>query len=382
MDRSAVAFIVLALAFGCANPSVPLDSSATAATTSSTTSATTNPTGPTTTSGSGGAGGSVPDGPWVNSTANLAGISSVCGTLSYVTTKPNEDMLLAGVADNGLWSSTDGGTSWKALGTGAGSATINNRPHSIVYDPTAPNRYWLSGIYEGHGVYETKDDGNAFQQLGDVTHVDLVAVDFTDPARQLLMAGGHEQSNVLYQSKDGGMTWNNVGTLLPMGRGCTWPLILDSKTQLVGCGVAFGGGGVLRSTDAAMTWTEVSKSGGATAPLRASDGTIYWASPIGQVMIHSMDNGLTWVQSPSSDVGYATPIELPDGSIAALNSSYVMVSKDHAMTWSRVVALPYQDAAELAYSAHRKAIYVWHAACGNGAVPVAADSIMHYDWSP
>jgi hypothetical protein len=376
MNRAAVALFVFA--FACANPSVPLDSSATGNAT------TTNPTGPGAggAGGSGGSGGAPPDGPWINSTSNLAGMESICGVMGWVSAKPDQDMLIAGIAVKGLWASTDGGASWTALGSAAGSAAIDNRPHSIVYDPTTPSRFWQSGIYEGHGVFETKDDGSAFEVLGDIRHCDLVAVDFSDPARQLLLAGGHEQDQTLYRTTDGGMNWTNIGMMLPAGRGCTWPLILDTMTHLIGCGAPFGGGGVLRTTDGAMTWTEVGTTGGASAPLRASDGTIYWASPVGHVMVHSTDNGLTWTESPTLEVGYVSPIELPDGTIAALNSEYIMLTSDHAMTWRKLVALPFNDATGLTYSTQRKAIYVWHSACGTGVVPVPADAIMRYDYAP
>jgi hypothetical protein len=380
MDRSTI--LLLVFAFGCATPSVPLDSS-----TSGNTNATSGPTaGPTTTGdttgagGAGGSGGSVPDGPWINATANLAGLDSTCGTLGWLSAKPDEDMLIAGIARQGLWASTDGGASWHSLGTGAGSAKVDNITSNIVYDPTVPARFWQTGIYEGHGVFRTDDDGATFVALGDVTHVDLVAVDFSDPARRLLIAGSHERDQTLHHSSDGGMTWTEIGDTLPPSRGCTFPMLFDTTTALIGCGAPFGGGGVLRSTDGAKSWIEVSKTGAASAPLRASDGnTIYWAGPNNEAMVVSTDSGKTWTKAPTTDVGYNKPIELPDGRIAALNSKFVMVSSDRAMTWRKLVALPYEGAAGLAYSVQRKAIYVWRAVCGM-AVQVPADSVMRYDY--
>jgi photosystem II stability/assembly factor-like uncharacterized protein len=369
--------LLLVFAFGCANPSVPLDSSTSGNTTSGPSSGPTT-TGDTTVGagGSGGAGGNVPDGPWVNSTANLAGLDSTCGTLGWLSAKPDEDMLIAGIARQGLWASTDGGTSWNALGT----TKVDNIASSIVYDPTNPKRFWETGIYEGHGVFRTDDDGATFVALGDVTHVDLVAVDFTDPARQLLIAGSHERDQTLHHSSDGGMTWTEIGMALPPSRGCTFPFLLDATTALIGCGAPFGGGGVLRSTDGAKTWTEVSPSGAASAPLHATDGTFYWAGPNSQAMVVSTDSGKTWTKTPTSDVGYFKPIELPDGRIAAINSKYVMVSSDHATSWKALVKLPYEDAAGLTYSVQRKAIYVWRAICGT-AVKVPEDTIMRYDYA-
>ena len=117
-------------------------------------------------------------GNWVNVTSNLAGMASECGNMTYVSSKPSEDLVIAGVARQGLWASSDGGTSWHRLGTGAGSARIVNRTGSIVYDPAHPNVFWESGIYNSNGVYRSDDDGTTFSALGTIGHIDSVSVDF------------------------------------------------------------------------------------------------------------------------------------------------------------------------------------------------------------
>src|SRR5258708_7863758 len=128
-------------------------------------------------------------GNWVNVTSNLAGMTSQCGNMTYVSAKPNEDLMIAGIALRGLWGSTDGGTSWHQLGSGGGSATITNRPGSIIYDPVRPKVFWESGIYNSSGVYRTDNDGSVFQALGSISHTDTVRVDFTDLNRQSPLAG-------------------------------------------------------------------------------------------------------------------------------------------------------------------------------------------------
>jgi photosystem II stability/assembly factor-like uncharacterized protein len=326
-----------------------------------------------------------PSGTWANVTSNLAGLQSECGTLTLVVAKPDEDLLIAGVATQGLWSSRDGGGTWQQLGTGAGSTPITNRPSSLVFDPLMPTRFWESGIYGSTGgVFETSDDGMTFQQLGDAQHNDVVSVDLTDPARKTLLAGGHEQSQTLFRSSDGGMTWNNIGGGLPAATNCTHPLVIDSQTYLVGCG-GYGGGpsGVYRSTDSGATWMMVSTFGGATAPLSASDGSIYWATPGTSGMARSTDAGEHWtnVFSAYGVLSIYPPVELPDGRIAALGTQYIMLSADHGSTWKPVTPpLPFQDGTGIAYSAPHKAFYVWHFACGNGPVVVQAESIMRFDF--
>jgi hypothetical protein len=83
-------------------------------------------------------------GPWVDVTSNLAGMPSECGNMTYVTGRPGSEQVIAGVALHGLWANNPGSDTWTPLGEG-GPAQILNRAESIVFDPSAPNRYWESG---------------------------------------------------------------------------------------------------------------------------------------------------------------------------------------------------------------------------------------------
>jgi len=114
-------------------------------------------------------------------------MASECGNMTYVSAKPNEDLVIAGVAQRGLWGSTDGGMSWHQLGSGGGSATITNRPGSIIYDPVRTDVFWESGIYNSNGVYRTDNGGSVFRSLGSIHHNDSVSVDFSDINRRTLL---------------------------------------------------------------------------------------------------------------------------------------------------------------------------------------------------
>lgn len=325
-------------------------------------------------------GGAVP-GTWTNVTANLADLTSECGNMSFLSAKPDEDLLIAGIALQGLWSSQDGGGSWQRLGTSKGSDEIINRTSAIVYDPLDPKRYWESGLYDSWGAYETTDDGDTFAKLGTLTHSDLLSVDFSDPDRKTLLAGGHEMEQTLRLSTDGGQNWSNIGLGLPPATNCTTPLIIDPQTFLVGCGGLEGGvTGIYRSTDSGDTWSSQATSGGTSAPLRASDGSIYWASAGGGGLTRSTDDGLTWTDVVGGGViKGVTPVELPDGRLATLGMNAVVTSADQGATWTEVSpALPYNDTSAVAYSVQQKAFYVWHFSCGLPPVPVPADAVMMF----
>ncbi|MGA2662133.1 MAG: hypothetical protein ABSH34_32035, partial [Verrucomicrobiota bacterium] len=188
---------------------------------------------------------------WINVTGNLADLPSECGNLCLLSAVPGLDKIIAGIAQRGLWQTTDGGATWTPLGQGAGSDAIVNRPSRIVYDPTRADVFWESGIYNQWGVHHTADGGRTFRHLGKITHNDYVSLCFSDPQRRTLLAGGHEQSRTVWKSADGGQTWTNIGATLPEGtKFSSNPLLIDASTYLVNAsGWGQGTGGVYRTTD-------------------------------------------------------------------------------------------------------------------------------------
>lgn len=341
-------------------------------------------------SGSGGTGEpTYPTGEWQNVTSNLVGLDSECGNVSALGVKPDEDLLLVGIARQGIWGSRDGGQSWERMGQGDGSAVITNRTTRFIFDPSDTNTFWESGIYNDGGVYVTRDNGDTFRQLGDVTHTDLVSVDLSDPERKVLLAGGHETAGVLWKSSNGGETWDSTFQGIPDDMVCTIPQILDSSTYLVGC--MSPRGAIYRSEDGGASWTEAQDyaGGGGSAPLWAKNGDLYWSSPVFNALGVGLseDGGRTWKEA--AETGFATPgtpIELPDGRIVVLGKDdAVQATDDKGKTWKPVTSkLPRYEGGEswlgVEYSVHQKAFFVWRFTCGPGNIPVHEESIMRYDF--
>jgi photosystem II stability/assembly factor-like uncharacterized protein len=328
---------------------------------------------------SGGTGGSLGSGPapspsWVNATGNLANMASECGNLTLLSAVPDSNTVIAGVAKVGLFATDDGGQNWRQLGTGAGSAEITNRPGSIVYDPDHPGTFWESGIYNGGGVYKTTDGGETFEQLGEIGHNDLVSVDFTDPERQTLLVGGHEQTEMLYLSTNGGDSFDNIGANLPANVNfSSSPLVLDARTFLLGaCGWGDGACGVFRSEDAGETWNPLSDIAATARPLVASDGFIYWPLIYNSGLARGTADGDFTVVSDG--MVSSPPVELPDGRILQVKGEQLVASEDQGDSWNAVgEALPFA-AAGVTFSAATKTLYVWQWDCGEVVLPNAIAS--------
>lgn len=314
-------------------------------------------------------------GVWVNATGNLTGRNSANGGVNFLSPKPDEDMLVAGVYQDGLWASTDGGKSWSALGEGSKSVLIANIPSTLVYDPDHPKTFWEVGIY-GPGMYRTDDNGQNFLSVGSLNHNDYASFDWSDPKRQFILAGSHETAGTLYRSTDGGDNWEQIGDTIPDT--CKWssfPIVLDQSNYLLGCW-----NGVLATSDAGKTWNTLISYGGACVPLITADGTIYFTIASNGGLIGSSDQGQTWTRLVGGGViSSAHPVELPDGSLASTNmTNEVVRSKDGGMTWSPITPALAFAPAGLVYSKARSAFYVWHTTM-DATIP--DNSIQRYDWS-
>jgi photosystem II stability/assembly factor-like uncharacterized protein len=312
----------------------------------------------------------------VDVTANLAGLASECGNLSYLTGRPGTDQLIAGVAQQGLWVLGGGSDQWSRLGGGL-APQIKNRTNTIVFDPDVPDRFWESGNYAAPGLVRTTDGGRKLDSLGGLNHLDGFSVDLTDPDRRTMLAGSHEGAE-LHRSTDAGATWENVAPPLPPNVFATQPLVLDRQTFLLGTadGPGASGAGIFRSTDGGGSWTQVTLGGVAGLPLRAKDQSIYWPLQ-GGGLARSTDAGVTWSDvTPSGTLSSFDVVELADGRLVSLTQSYAVASSDHGVTWKSLgPTLPTADPYGVAYSEERNAIYVWTWDCGNAVIPGAVQRL-------
>jgi photosystem II stability/assembly factor-like uncharacterized protein len=323
--------------------------------------------------------GSVAGASWIDATGNLAGLPSECGNLSHVSARPGGG-LIAGVALQGLWSSTDGGEKWDPLGDAEGTA-LKFRMTTIVYDPEQPARFWVDGIYDTGGAYETGDDGATFRQLFSDWNSVTFAVDLSDPDRRTMIVAVDPID--VRKSVDGGESWEPVAGALPdeVGR-AAGSLAVDSQTYLIGTREGEVPG-IFRTTDGGGSWSRVHPTGVAGSPLRARDGGIYWLIERGGGVVHSADEGATWTVHDGEGISpFAENIvELPDGRLATISNGTLIVSSDEGDSWTSIgPAMPYEPSG-VAYSEADQAFYIWRSDCEwNEANPVRPGSILRLDF--
>jgi photosystem II stability/assembly factor-like uncharacterized protein len=312
---------------------------------------------------------------WVNATGTLGGVATECGAVGHSFKVPNTNMVIAGVAGDGLWATTDKGVTWNKLGGSSGNA-IKNRPTQMIFDPVSQGTWWECGIYTAPGVFKTTDGGATWSPLGNAWHHDGMAVDLSDPQRKTLLAGGHEQSSTLWKSTNGGSTWTNIGGSLPGGGWSSYPFIIDAQTYLMGIA---NGGAVYKSNDGGATWSKVCSQTPSSPILKSSIGDLYCSGPNGTILKGSGD-GTTWTSISCGAGGFA-PVELPGGRIAALGNSGVLISADKGATWKTVPhPLPPAITSMLGgflYDDVGGAFYAWHWDCS--PTTVASDVMWRFD---
>jgi photosystem II stability/assembly factor-like uncharacterized protein len=262
------------------------------------------------------------------------------------------------------------------MGQTGASDIISHWVTSVVFDPEDSSVFWETGIYTGGGVYRSSDGGVTTERLGDdsINHNDLVSVDFTDPERKTLLAGWHELQKKVVVSVDGGKTWDDTpGTTIPESCGFSnSPLVLGPQTFLVGCNNQ-----IVRSEDGGASWDIVSSSGGFGPPLLASDGAVYWRADGNFGLMRSTDEGRVWMRIAGPGVMTATPVELPDGRLASMSETHLLISKGHGESWSALgTEFPFRPSG-FVYSRGVRAFFVW---TGSAEPNIPPRSIMRFDW--
>ncbi len=143
------------------------------------------------------------------------------GRVTSVVGVPGDpDLYYAGGAAGGVFKSTNGGITWKAVFEHEGTASIG----SIALAPSNPNLVWVgtgevnirNDVIDGAGVYLSTDAGESWTCMGlkDAGQISRVLVDPHNSSIVFVGALGHtwapNAERGVFRSVDGGKTWKKV----------------------------------------------------------------------------------------------------------------------------------------------------------------------------
>lgn len=194
-----------------------------------------------------------------------------------------EDVPVYVGTETGLYSSLDGGRSWVA------AAALNGlRVSAVEIDPSNPARLFAAA---GDGIFVSSDAGTTWQLLpGSPVAVRQILVDPAEPNR--IYAAGTR----VHFSRDGGLQWTTPSAS-PADTG-TIDLAIDPREPLVM--YAGSTAGTYVSTDAGETWRRLPAATRIAYISVGSEGEVYGSD--GGTFFLSRDKGARWQElDPDED---------------------------------------------------------------------------------
>jgi photosystem II stability/assembly factor-like uncharacterized protein len=224
------------------------------------------------------------------------------GSIMHLLVDPSDPATLyAGSATGGIFKSTDGAVSWRAVNQELRDSGIR----AMAMDPMNPATLYAGT--QGGSVYKSTDGGENWTALSLDRRgwsVESLAVHPSDP--NVVFTG---TTGTLLKSIDGGATWSESGAGLPTdstGRvdAHVGALVFDaSSPDTIYAGTARAG--VFKSTDGGASWTSASNSLVSALPSRraalvaslaidASDPAILYAGSPFDGVFRSLDGAASW----------------------------------------------------------------------------------------
>jgi uncharacterized protein (TIGR03437 family) len=279
--------------------------------------------------------------------------------LSITVDPANPQTLYLGT-DLGLYKSTDGGAHWTALLTGtppqAPYPEEELDPTWLAVDPSDSQTLYLGTLI--NGIYKSTDGGTTWSAAGTGANrfVRMIAIDKANP--NALYAATDAG---LYKSTDGAATWNPTGLMAgPNDSFFVSSVLIDPSAP-----ATFYAGtesGVMKSLDAGVTWTALTNGFTQSTEIEAlvidpvNPQTLYAATTVNFAPYRTTDGGAHWTQSqwspPGGSLTYVLWL-LVDPSVHttvwAATDEGLLVSRDAGVTWTAPPAdLPYYEVQRLA----------------------------------
>ncbi|MHB8718848.1 MAG: hypothetical protein ACYDAC_08160 [Candidatus Dormibacteria bacterium] len=218
----------------------------------------------------------------------------------------NSDVAYAGTEPNGLYQTTDGGSTWTRLDTETGTGLSGFECFALVIDPAQPQTVYAGGVGQDSttGLYmpsmlKSTDGGRSWTALtGAFGNLRVVALAIDPDIPSTLYAGTADTG--VYKSTDGGQTW------LASGAGMTSthvnalavdpsnPATLFAATTAASSSVP---GSLWKSINGGQIWLPTLESAPQVTSVvvdPADDLNVYAAAPGADGVDASSDGGLSW----------------------------------------------------------------------------------------
>jgi photosystem II stability/assembly factor-like uncharacterized protein len=316
--------------------------------------------------------------PYRTNTWMYAGPTNVSGRATDVAVadKTGQRRIYAAYATSGVWKTDDNGTTWQSIFDDMPSTSIGD----LAVAPSNPDILWVgtgeANIFRasmaGVGIYKSTDAGKTFTHMGltDTQTIARIIVHPTNPDIVYVAASGHEwtdnEMRGLFKTTDGGKTWTKI--LYRSPRTGAIDLVMhpkDPNTLYVALWQrirrkwsdprvepGYKEGGILKSTDAGKTWTEINQ--GLPAPeFRGRIGIdISVSNP--NVLYAFVDNyEIGEVPKPGARDAYGRP--MPEGK-GFIKGADIYRTEDAGKTWKQTSRF---DQATTQYLTRHSGTYGW-----------------------
>ena len=237
------------------------------------------------------------------------------------------------VVGGGLWRSADQGQTWQR----ADKDTLSGRDETgwaTSADQNAPSRC-ASFSLDGFAGWTT--DGQTWQRFTDLgRNWDYGSVDWAAPVPKTIIAAKHETSppGEVYATSDGGITWHKLAIYLG-----------DSRDRIAMVGaleattfIYSKGEGIYRSTDAGLTWTQVSPVNPQTRIPVLFQGVHYLGSASG--LLVSKNHGASWqARGAPVNIWQGPFFGRDEREMVVVGTEGVFKTKNAGETWTRAAGL-------------------------------------------
>ncbi len=257
---------------------------------------------------------------WVSYDGGLNWITSPEGLFAFDFASPTAGL---GVAEVGVYRTTDGGVQFNQVYGGAARA--------VLYLTSAV------AVAIADSTFVRSTDGGIGWTAGEGADGRTQLVRISDTEALAYGRGGSfpDFDDRMFRTSDGGLTWTDLGEIMPEG---VHSLVVTAPATVVGADLS---GNLFRSTDGGQTWTQTFASPGprpgflgSTTPVFPDAQTGYFAFGAGYV-VKTNDGGASWEQVSS---GYGASLHdiamLPGGELVAVGEGGTVLASSGGPSWT------------------------------------------------